>query len=97
MVNKQMNKINKYLLSIGFDDAHLPLIFNTDDRSNYSVPEIIESYVDQDIESHLKFAEWLDINGVRNDRHEWKYKGDNYTKKYTTKEMFDKWKESQWI
>lgn len=39
----------------------------------------------------LDFAEWIDINGIRNDRHEWKYKGDNYSKRWTTQQMFDEW------
>jgi hypothetical protein len=39
----------------------------------------------------LDFAEWIDINGIRDGRHEWKYKGDNYSKKHTTQEMFDIW------
>ena len=39
----------------------------------------------------LDFAEWIDIYGVRDGEHEWKYKGDNYTKKHSTKQMFDEW------
>lgn len=40
----------------------------------------------------LDFAEWINIYGIRDGQHEWKYKGDNFTKKYSTKEMFDEWK-----
>jgi hypothetical protein len=36
----------------------------------------------------LAFAEWVDIFCVRNNEHEWKYRGDNYTKKYTTEQMY---------
>ena len=34
----------KYLLEIGFDDAHLPELFNDDDKSWYKVQELMESY-----------------------------------------------------
>jgi len=36
----------------------------------------------------LLFAEWLDINGIRNNQHEWKWSGDNWTGRHTTKEMY---------
>lgn len=39
----------------------------------------------------LYFAEWIDIHGIRDGQHEWKYKGDNYKKKFSTQEMFDEW------
>ena len=39
----------------------------------------------------LDFAEWIDIQGIRSDMHQWKYKGDNYSKKHSTQEMFDEW------
>jgi len=38
-----MNAI-KYLLDIGFDDAHLPDLFNDDDKSYYTIPELMEAY-----------------------------------------------------
>ena len=34
----------KYLLDIGFDDAHLPELFNNDDKSNYQISELMEAY-----------------------------------------------------
>lgn len=34
----------KYLLDIGFDDAHLPDLFNNDDKSYYKIPELMEEY-----------------------------------------------------
>ena len=34
----------KYLLDLGFDDEHLPELFNDDDKSYYSIAEIMESY-----------------------------------------------------
>ena len=37
-------KASKYLLELGLDDAHLPLIFNGDDKSYYNIPELMESY-----------------------------------------------------
>jgi len=36
----------------------------------------------------LLFAEWLDLEGIRNDIHQWKWKGDNYIGRYTTKKMY---------
>lgn len=42
----------------------------------------------------LDFAEWIDINGIRAGKHEWRYKGDKYTENWTTREMFDKWRKS---
>ena len=43
------------------------------------------------IRTSLEFAEWIDIYGIRDGEHEWKYKGDNYKKKHTTRQMFDEW------
>jgi len=34
----------EYLLDIGFDDTHLPELFNDDDKSNYQIAELMESY-----------------------------------------------------
>lgn len=39
----------------------------------------------------LDFAEWIDIYGIRNGEHEWTYKGDNYTKTYSTRQMLDEY------
>ena len=39
----------------------------------------------------LDFTEWIDINGIRDGQHEWKYKADNYKKRFSTQEMFDEW------
>ena len=39
----------------------------------------------------LDFAEWIDIYSIRDGEHECKYKGDNYTKKHSTQEMFNEW------
>lgn len=36
----------------------------------------------------LEFAEWIDINCIRDGNIKWKYKGDNFKKSYTTKEIF---------
>lgn len=41
------------------------------------------------IEITLEFAEWLDTNCVRNNEHEWTYRGDNHEKEYSTREIFD--------
>lgn len=34
----------EYLLDIGFDDAHLPELFNNDDKSYYKITELMEEY-----------------------------------------------------
>lgn len=38
------------------------------------------------------FAEWIDLNGIRNNEHEWMFKGDNWTGRYTTEEMYNLFK-----
>jgi hypothetical protein len=50
-----------------------------------------EQLILSSVKLSLDFAEWIDINGIRYGKHEWKYKGDNFSKKWTTKQMFDKW------
>ena len=47
----------KYLLDIGFDDAHLPELFNNDDKSYYQIAELMESY-------HQAKLKLLGIGGV---------------------------------
>lgn len=42
--------------------------------------------------SSVHFAEWMDIVCIRDGRYDWKYKEDNYAKKYSTKEMYAVWK-----
>lgn len=41
-----MEEVKKYLLDIGFDDAHLPELFNDDDKSTYTIPELMQVYTD---------------------------------------------------
>ena len=41
-----MEEVKKYLLDIGFDDAHLPELFNDDDKSIYTIPELMQAYTD---------------------------------------------------
>jgi len=41
-----MEEAIKYLLDIGFDDAHLPELFNDDDKSTYTIPELMQAYTD---------------------------------------------------
>lgn len=43
----------------------------------------------------IEFAEWIDINGIRDNEHNWKYKFDNYVKKFTSIEMFEKFIEQR--
>ena len=42
-----------------------------------------------DKEITLGFAEWTDLQCIRNNEHEWKYRGDNYKTIYSTEEIFD--------
>lgn len=35
----------KYLNSLGFDEPSLPVLFNSDDKSYYTVAELMESYL----------------------------------------------------
>lgn len=41
-----MEEVKKYLLDIGFDDAHLPELFNDEDKSFYTIPELMKEYTD---------------------------------------------------
>lgn len=41
-----MEEVKQYLLDIGFDDAHLPELFNDDDKSTYTIPELMQAYAD---------------------------------------------------
>jgi len=47
----------EYLLDIGFDDAHLPELFNNDDKSYYQITELMEEY-------HQAKLKLLGIGGV---------------------------------
>lgn len=49
----------RYLSNIGFDDSHLPDMFNDDDKCYYKVTELMESY----------FEARMQANGV-SDTHE---------------------------
>ena len=49
----------EYLLDIGFDDAHLPELFNNDDKSYYQITELMEEY-------HQAKLKLLGIGGVSN-------------------------------
>lgn len=40
----------------------------------------------------LSFAEWIDINCIRSGAYEWTYRGDNFTKTYSTEEMLNEHK-----
>ena len=49
----------EYLLDIGFDDAHLPELFNNDDKSYYQITELMEEY-------HERKLKLLGTGGVSN-------------------------------
>ena len=51
----------EYLLDIGFDDAHLPELFNNDDKSYYQITELMEEY-------HQSKLKLLGIGGVSQQR-----------------------------
>jgi len=40
----------------------------------------------------LAFAEWIDINCVRNGEHKWTYRGDNFRKNHSTEDMYQIYK-----
>ncbi len=50
-----------------------------------------EQLIPSGVSLSLGFAEWINIYGIRDGEHEWKYKGDNFTKKHSSKQMFDEW------
>ena len=49
----------EYLLEIGFDDAHLPELFNNDDKSYYQITELMEEYAKQKDERIKELEEVL--------------------------------------
>ena len=40
-LKERIEEAKKYLLKIGFDDAHLPELFNDSDKSYYTIPELL--------------------------------------------------------
>ena len=45
-----MSKAEQFLQQIGFDNSHLPEIFNDDDKSFYTIANLIQEYADQEVE-----------------------------------------------
>lgn len=37
----------------------------------------------------MAFAEWIDVNAVRTNEHEWTWRGDNFKDRYTTSVLWD--------
>ncbi len=60
----------EYLLQIGFDDAHLPELLNSDDKSHYQITELMEEY-------HQAKLKLLGIGGVVGQSEQLKAKLDN--------------------
>ena len=54
-----------------------------EDKPQLNIPDVSVSLFDT-----LAFAEWIDINCVRNGEHKWTYRGDNYRKNYSTEDMY---------
>ena len=56
-------RAEKYLLEIGFDDAHLPNLFNDDDKSYYTIPELMTDFNNEETkqlkEQNQSCAEFL--------------------------------------
>lgn len=53
---KGLEKAKKYLLEIGLDDAHLPELFNDDDKSYYTIPELMKDFAKQAVAQALEKA-----------------------------------------
>ena len=53
------------------------------ENGKLTIPDVSVSLFDT-----LAFAEWIDINCVRNGEHKWTYRGDNYRKNYSTEDMY---------
>ena len=49
----------------------------------------MENNMKVQLETCLEFAEWMDLNCVRNNQHEWMYRGDNFTNKFSTEKLFN--------
>lgn len=41
------------------------------------------------------FSEWMDIDCIRDGEHEWRYRGDNFSKQRTTKQLYAIFKKEQ--
>jgi len=41
------------------------------------------------------FGEWLNIYGIRHHEHEWKFKGDNFLREYSTSQMVKIYQQSK--
>ena len=50
-----MEDIQKYLLKIGFDVNDLPEVFNNDDKSYYTIPDLIHGYSEHKKSNAPKF------------------------------------------
>lgn len=72
--------LNKHIVSPEYLDDNIVDGYRT------SVENAMDEYAK---EKAIAFGEWVDINAIRNGEHEWKYSGDNYTKKYTTEQLYE--------
>jgi len=73
-----MEEVKKYLLDIGFDDAHLPELFNGDDKSYYTIPELMKAYTDH----KLKLLGIADVGVELKDKKVITFKGWAWVNKY---------------
>lgn len=87
-----------YRLNKGQSENKITHVSYLDDLEKYI--KHLESKVDNFVLANVRlslpddakhFAEWMDIVCFRDGRFEWKYKADNYTKKYTTTQMYVEW------
>lgn len=47
-------KASEFLQDLGFDERHLAQLFNDDDKSFYTIAEIMEAYAKAVLTKHLK-------------------------------------------
>lgn len=71
------------------------LLFKND-KDSYGKPRAVMTKLDKIFDEFEKdilgFAEWMDIEAIRSDEHVWKYRGDNFSKKYSTEALYKIWK-----
>lgn len=69
------------------ENAHPDNSYATPPSANYqTVYKAMDLYAQQ---VAIAFAEWVDLNAIRQGPNEWTHKGDNWRKKRTTEEIFD--------
>jgi hypothetical protein len=83
-----MKEAKKYLLDIGFDDAHLPLLFNDDDKSYYTIMELMHAYADHKLKL-LGIADVSQQSELLNGYEIWKRLVNIRTENYTASTLIE--------